>query len=82
VTSFKNGNVVLNYTSEPHDFDRMRSQRLLMVIPQRHEEKESCQKGDDDDADGGARQEFEMKVLRTEKPGAGSPENPSGYLCG
>ena len=83
MTIFKHGNVALDDTAEAFDFDRMRSQVLVMVILQRYDEKEPCQECDDDNAESGSRQELEMKMLWTKKPGDGSSsENPSAYLRG
>ena len=80
MAGFERGDVVLNHTAEAHDFDRMRSQRLLMVIPQSYEKKKPRQERDDGDANRGPRQELEMKMLWAEKPGDASSENPSTYL--
>ena len=77
MTGFERGDVVLDQTPEAHDFDRMCTQCLLTVIPQGHEEKKPRQECDDNNPDGGSRQELEMKMLWTKKPGDASSENPS-----
>jgi hypothetical protein len=60
----------------------MRSQGLLMVIPQSHEKEKPGEECDNDNADSGSRQKFEMKMLGTEKPGGAASENPSPYRLG
>ncbi len=82
MTSLQCRNIVFDYAAEPHDFDRMRSQGLLMVIAQSDEKEEPREEGDDDDADGSSRQELEMKMLGTEKPGGASSKNPPPYRRG
>jgi hypothetical protein len=80
VAGFERGNVILDHTAEPHDFDRMRTQCRLMVIAQSYKKEQAGQKCDDDNANGGAGQELEMKMLRTKKPRSTSSKNPSAYL--
>ena len=82
MTGLEGRNVVFDYAAEPHDFDRMRSQRLLMVIAQSDEEKKPREECDNDNTNGGSRQELEMKMLGTKKPSGASSENPSPYLRG
>ncbi len=81
MTAFQRGNVALDHAAESHDFERMSAHASLMVIAQSHEKKEPGQECDDDDANGGSRQKFEMKMLRAEKPGNASPEKSSGVHC-
>jgi hypothetical protein len=53
------------------------------MIPQGNEEKEAGEEGDDDDADSGAGEELEMKMLRAEKPRRAAAEKAStnfGFL--
>ena len=82
MTGFQRSNVVRDDAAKPHDFDRMRAQALVPMVSQGHEEKEPRQECNDDNADGGSRQELEMKMLWAKKPGeSASSENPSAYLC-
>jgi len=83
LTGFERSNVVRDDAAKPHDFDCMRAQALITMVPQGHEEKEPRQECDDDNADGGARQELEMKMLWAKEPGEGpSLENSSAHLRG
>src|ERR1044072_5860696 len=81
MTRFERGDVVLDDTAEAHDLNRVRAQSRLMVIAEGDEKEQTREECDDDNADGGSGQEFEMKMLRAEKPGAASSEKPSAYLC-
>lgn len=82
MTSFERGDVVFDDAGESHHFDSVGAQTLLMVIAQRDEEKEPREKCNDDNPDSGARQQFEMKMLWTKKPGDASPENSPANVCG
>ena len=82
MTGFEDGDIVFDHAAEPHDFDGMRAQALLMVIAQGDEEKQPGQEGDHDNADGGSRQELEVKMLWTKKPGNASSEKSATYLGG
>ena len=82
VPGFERSEVVFDHTGQPHDFERMRAQSSLMMIAQGDEEEQSGQKGDDHNANGGARQQLEMEMLGTKKPGETSPVNPSANRCG
>ena len=74
MTAFKSGDISFNHAAQPHDFDRMRAQRFLLMVPKRDEQKQTRKKCDDDDADRGAGQELEMKMLWAEKPRDDAPK--------
>lgn len=79
MTAFKDSDVSFNHAAQPHDFDRMRAQRFLLMVLERDEEKQAREKCDDNDADRSAGQKLEMKMFWTEKPRYAAPENSSGY---
>ena len=51
-----------------------------MVISKRYEEKQTGEERDDNDTDRGSRQEFEMKMSGTEKPGRTAAEKATTNL--
>ena len=51
-----------------------------MVIAVGYEEKESGEEENYDDADSSSRQELEVKVLLTKKPGVASSHNASASI--
>jgi hypothetical protein len=50
----------------------MGTQRFLVMISERDEEKESGEERNDDDADRGSGKELEMEMPRAEKPRGGA----------
>jgi hypothetical protein len=60
----------------------MRTQGFLVMIPKSDEKKEPGEKGNDHNSDGRPREELEMKMFRTKKPGGSSAKNASTYLWG
>jgi hypothetical protein len=80
VAGFECGNVVLDHTAKPHDFNRVGAQRFLMMIAQSYEKEQTGQKCNDDNSHGGAGQELEVKMLRAKKPRSTSSKNASANL--
>ena len=52
------------------------------MIADRDEEKQPGQKGDDDNADRGPREEFEVKMFRAVQPRGSAAEDASTNRCG
>jgi hypothetical protein len=80
MTSLERGDIVLDHGAQAHDFDRVRPQRLLMVIAQGNEEEKSGQERDDNNADGGSREQLEMKMFGAEEPRGASSEKTSTHV--
>src|SRR3954453_162898 len=80
MTGLKRGNVILEDAAEPHDIERMSAQRFLVMIAKGNEEEESGEESDDNDSDGCAGKQFEMKMPGTEKPGGTAANNVSTDL--
>src|SRR5260370_7621631 len=53
----------------------MRAERVLVMIAQRHQQKNADQKNDDDDADCCSGEKLEMKMPLTKKPVGDAAEN-------
>src|ERR1700720_2650202 len=53
----------------------MGAERVLVMIPQRHQQKNADQKNDDDDADCCSGEKLEMKMPLTKKPVGDVAEN-------
>ena len=71
---FQRGDIVFDETAHPDDFDRVRSQHLLLVIAQRDVEENAGEQDDHAYAGGRAREHLEMKMLLAKQPGSGSAD--------
>ena len=68
MTTFQTSDVVFDQATQPHYFNRMRAERVLVMITQSHQQKDAGQKNDDYDADRCSGEQFEMKMPLTKKP--------------
>ena len=75
MSAFETRDVVLDQTAEANDFNGVSPEGVLIMVSQRHEQKNAGQKYDDNDSDGGAGEQLEMKMPLTEKPVAEAAED-------
>ena len=75
MAAFETRNVILDQTAEANDFNGVSPEGVLIMVSQRHEQKNAGQKYDDNDSDGGAGEQLEMKMPLTEKPVADAAED-------
>ena len=80
MTRLQHGDVVFQDTAQAHYFQGVRAQGFLMMISQGDEKEKAGQKCDNDNADSGPGEKFEMKMLRAKKPRGAPAKNASTYL--
>ncbi len=68
MAGFQRGDIILHHAAQPHHFEGVCAQGFLMMVAEGDEQKKAGQERDDDDADRGSGEEFEMKMFRAEKP--------------
>ena len=69
------GDVVLDQTAEPDDFDRVSAKGVLVMVAQGHKQESAGQENDDHDTDSCSREQFEVKMPLTKKPIADPAED-------
>src|SRR6266480_797144 len=75
VTAFQARDVVFDQATQPHYFDGVGAERVLVMVTQGHEQENADQEDDNDHADRCSRQQFEMKMALAKKPVADAAEN-------
>ena len=68
VITFERCNVVFNDTAQTFDLEGVRTDCVLMVIPQCDEQESPGQEDNNDHGGAGAGQKFVMKMLRSKQP--------------
>jgi len=77
---FERGDVILNQAARAHYFNGVRPHNILVMIAQGDVEKYARQQYDYGDTRGRARENFEMKMPLTEKPGETSADEAPSFL--
>src|SRR5256886_16053455 len=75
MSALQTRDVVLDQTAEANDCNGVSREGVLIMVPQRHEQKNAGHKYDDNDSGAGAGEQLEMKMPLTEKPVAEAAED-------